>query len=99
MTGLRPHPDAARHWPPVTGRIRGRLIRPARGRGPGKHVTLAAGQTRGRVPGFPGRRYRIPAELREMNQENLLSVLVKIGSIGACRARGQDTWLSGPAAG
>ena len=66
---------------------------------PGKHVTLAAGQTRGRVPGFPGRRYRIPAELGEMNQENLLSVLVKIGSIGACGARGQDTWLSGPAAG
>ena len=41
---------------------------------PGKYVTLTAGQTRGRVP---GRRYRIPAGLGEMNQENLLSILVK----------------------
>jgi hypothetical protein len=35
-------------------------------------VTLAAGQTQGHVP---GRRYRIPAGLGEMNHENLLSVL------------------------
>ena len=26
VTGLRPHPDAARNWPPVAGRIRGRVI-------------------------------------------------------------------------
>ncbi len=26
VTGLRPHPDAARNWPPAVGRIRGRVI-------------------------------------------------------------------------
>jgi hypothetical protein len=74
VTGLTPNPDAARNWPPVVGRIPGRLIRPARGKVPGKYVTLAAGQTGGRVP---GRRDRIPAGPGGMNQENLLSVLVK----------------------
>ena len=43
----------------------------------------------------PGRRDRTPAGLGEMNQRNLLSALVKIGSLGACRWRGQDTWLLG----
>jgi hypothetical protein len=35
VTGLRPHPDAARNWPPVVGRIRGRVIGfpPGRARG------------------------------------------------------------------
>jgi hypothetical protein len=66
VTGPRPYPDAARNWPAVLGRTRGRVI---------------------------GRRYRIPAVLGERNQGNLLSVLVKIRSLGACWAYGQDTWL------
>ena len=58
VTGLRPHPDAARHWPPVAGRS-GAASSVQRGaKVPGKYVTLAAGRTRGRVP---GRRYRVPA--------------------------------------
>jgi len=44
----------------------------------------------------PGRRDRIPPGWVRLNQGNLLSRLVKVSSVGACRARGQDTWLSGP---
>ena len=58
-------------------------------------MTLAAGQTQGHVP---GRRYRIPAGLGEMNHENLLSVLAWVPAgwraVGRLEVKGTEHELA-----